>query len=171
MLRGAGKTPYKCVFCFVFLFPQVESDEKKLRQEISYAIRNIHGIRCSVVASSLRVCFFLFVGFFWPCGGVLIVALSFVRVCLQEGPVHPRHGFRDHREEADFQAEGAVRQVCRHGHPAADEHGVPVCEQGISAEPLRCRHVRFPLNLFPFFPSAAQILPRAAGANGENCSD
>lgn len=42
---------------FHFQFPQVESDEKKLRQEISYAIRNIHGIRCGVVVSTLRVFF------------------------------------------------------------------------------------------------------------------
>lgn len=26
--------------------PQIESDERKLRQEINYAIRNIHGVRC-----------------------------------------------------------------------------------------------------------------------------
>lgn len=28
---------------------QIESDERKLRQEITYAIRNIHGVRCCIV--------------------------------------------------------------------------------------------------------------------------
>lgn len=33
------------------VYPQMESDEMKLRQEINYAIRNIHGIRCSKESS------------------------------------------------------------------------------------------------------------------------
>ncbi|KAM9385475.1 dynamin 3a isoform 2-T3 [Pholidichthys leucotaenia] len=37
---------------FPYELSKMESDDRKLRQEISYAIRNTHGVRCSVVFSA-----------------------------------------------------------------------------------------------------------------------
>lgn len=48
----------------------------------------------------------------------------------QDRTLHPRHGLRSYCEEAGDQAEGALRQVCGHGHPGADQHRAPVLQQG-----------------------------------------
>lgn len=65
-----------------------------------------------------------------------------------------------------------MRQVCGHGDSGADEHSVPVCEQGISVRPRRCRQICFVTQPFAFASlPLAQILPRAAGTNRENRSN
>lgn len=48
----------------------------------------------------------------------------------QDRTLHPRHGLRSYCEEAGDKAEGALRQVCGHGHPGADQHCAPVLQQG-----------------------------------------
>lgn len=61
---------------------------------------------------------------------VSILLLSVSSAGRQDRTLHPRHGLRGHREEAGDQAEGALRQVCGHGHPGADQHRAPVLQQG-----------------------------------------
>lgn len=40
-----GGSPGSLLACIWFVFSQMEFDEKDLRREISYAIKNIHGVR------------------------------------------------------------------------------------------------------------------------------
>lgn len=90
---------------FPFEIVKMEFDEKELRREIAFAIRNIHGIRvCSRGSSYGRISMLRFSG----------------------GIVYPRYGLRSYREEADRSLEGAFVEVCGFGGDGAVE-----CRSGV----------------------------------------
>lgn len=66
---------------FPFEIVKMEFDEKELRREIAFAIRNIHGIRVR-----------------WPfCFTLYFNPFKYVFRLFKGGFVYPRYGFRGHR--------------------------------------------------------------------------
>lgn len=71
---------------------QVEFDEMKLRQEITYAIKNIHGVRCTI---SIKGCSTIFIFLIAEAISLCSYVPAFLDLdCLspQDWPVPARHG-------------------------------------------------------------------------------